>query len=71
MNTNEIRFIWSKIANEVESVSSTTCEEYIKRNSPISVDAEIDLGYHYKVCDDIKNDPDFRRKFEQCAKRFL
>lgn len=71
MNQNNIRLIWSKIANEIESVTSNSCEEYINRHSPISVDAEIDLVYHYKVCEDIKNDPDFRRKFEQCVKRFL
>lgn len=71
MNQNEIRSTWAKVANRVEDVTSDSLQDFLDKNKPTFEKDLVDLSFEYRVLEDIRQDPDFRRKFEHCLKAFL
>ena len=71
MNQNEIRSIWAKVANRAEEVTSGSLQDFLDKNKPVFENDLVDLSFEYRVLEDIRQDPDFRRKFEHCLKAFL
>lgn len=71
MNQNEIRSTWAKVANRVEEVTNGTLQDFLNKNKPAFEKDLVDLSFEYRVLEDIRQDADFRRKFEYCLKAFL
>ena len=71
MNQNEIRSTWAKVANRVEDVTSGGLQDFLDKNKPTFEKDLVDLSFEYRVLEDIRQNPDFRRKFEHCLKAFL
>ena len=71
MNQNEIRSTWAKVANRVEDVTKGSLQDFIDKNKPSFEKDLVDLSFEYRVLEDIRQDEDFRRKFEYCLKVFL
>ena len=71
MNKNEIRSTWAKVANKVEDVTNGTLQDFVDKNKPAFEKDLVDLSFEYRVLEDIRQDVDFRRKFEYCLKAFL
>ena len=71
MKQNEIRSTWAKVANRVEDVTNGTLQDFLDKNKPVFEKDLVDLSFEYRVLEDIRQDVDFRRKFEYCLKAFL
>jgi hypothetical protein len=79
MEKNKIDLAWAHLMIDVERTLSETKEEYIRKryiaekdeDGNLIKDNAVELGYHWKVCQDILTDSDYRRKFEHCLSLYV